>query len=212
MDDLVVVTPDAAYPLVLEEFFKRHQSMGIRHISRRIIKDPLRDSSGQLPELLRPFLRHSQRALAIRDLAGSGWEDRGPAALEEWLLRQMRANGWAEGSCAAIVVDPEIEIWLRLPSEGVDELIQERARRNRLLTPAQRRQRLGEIVARLGGYTENRKPTQPKEAFAEFLRVFGMPRSNALYRWLAAEEPLEHCVTPSFLRLRDLLRSWFPVR
>ncbi|MDQ3583148.1 MAG: hypothetical protein M3495_16785 [Pseudomonadota bacterium] len=179
MTDLVVVTPDGAYPLVLEEFLNRAASLGVRSVSRRIIKDPLRDSSGELPDLLRPFLGKSRKALAIRDLEGSGWEERGAVALEEHLLERMHRNGWASSDCAAIVVPPEIEAWLRLPSTHLDDLMTERARRHREWTTARRHQVLDGIVGDFGGCDDTGKPCRPKEVFEEFLRQLGIPRSNA---------------------------------
>ena len=210
MEDLVVVTPDGAYPLVLEEFLKRAASLGVRSVSRRIIMDPLRDSSGELPDLLRPFLGISRKALAIRDLEGSG-EKHGAVALEQHLVKRMHRTGWASSDCAAIVVPPEIEAWLRLPSTHLDELITEHARRHRQWTAARRREVLDGIVSNFGGCDDSGKPRRPKEVFEEFLRRLGIPRSNALYQRLAQKESLTSCVTPSFLRLRDLLRNWFPI-
>jgi hypothetical protein len=211
MEDLIVVTPDGAYPLVLEEFLARHASLGIRPVSRRIIKDPLRDSSGELPELLRPYLGKMRKALAIRDLEGSGWEGRGAAELEEHLTRRMIANGWPDDDCAAIVVQPEVEAWLRFPSAHLDQLVAERARRNRDWTSVQRSDALESLVAQFGGRDDAGKPRHPKEIFEGFLHQFGMPRSNALYQRLAQRESLASCITASFLRLRDVLRLWFPV-
>ena len=67
------------------------------------------------------------------------------------------------------------------------------------------------IVRDFGGCDDTGKPRRPKEVFEGFLRRLDIPRCNALYQRLAQKESLPSCATPSFLRLRDLLRNWFPV-
>jgi len=212
MYDLVVVTPDGAYHLVLNALLDRTESLGIRPVKRQLLKDPLHDSSGDLTNLLRPLRRGYHRALVIRDLAGSGWEKHGVQGLEDHLYKQLRSLDWAEKDCAAIVVEPEIESWLRMPSPHLDRLLTERARRNRELDTSGQREKLSELIERHGGLANNGKPLQPKEVFEDFLFYFGIPRSNSLYQRLAQQESLTNCMTPSFIRLRNKLQTWFPAQ
>jgi hypothetical protein len=65
-------------------------------------------------------------------------------------------------------------------------------------------------VLAAGGRDVRGKPLRPKTAFQDILDEFRIPRSNALYGFLAKKESFEGCRSPSFLRLLDLLRAWFP--
>jgi hypothetical protein len=69
---------------------------------------------------------------------------------------------------------------------------------------------ISQIIEKNGGRSFNGKPKHPKEVFEELLRHFGIQRSNALYGHLASVESLAKCSVPSFLRLCEMLRSWFP--
>ncbi len=211
MVDLVVVTPDGSYPLVIEAIFQRPQAVGIRAITREIVKDALHDSSGNAIDLLRPYLGRAKKALLIRDFEVSGWEEQGAQALRNELTGLMQTNGWAEDSCAAIVVEPEIEGWLRMPSTHLENLVREKARRNRAHTFEQIRDGLERIIAGRGGRASTGKAVRPKETFEDLLRLFGIPRSNAHYQFLAERESLRRCESESFNTLVEILRGWFPV-
>jgi hypothetical protein len=212
MIDLVIITPDGAYPVVLSAMLNRPHALNIGQISREIIKDALHDSSGNAVDLLRPYLGKSRKALVIRDLEGSGWEDRGSAVFATELLKSAIENGWNEESCAVIVVEPEIEVWLRMPSPHLESMVHEKARRNRDLSSDQIHSALEEIIDKTGGRTADGKPVRPKESFELFLRLFGIPRSNALYQYLAERESLARCVSRSFNHLTEILHNWFPVQ
>jgi hypothetical protein len=208
---LAILVPDGAYPQVLGAFLEtRRPSLGIGPVDYEFIPDVLRDSSANAIELLRPFLRSCTHALVIRDLHGSGWEDRGLEALERMLVAGLLDSGWAEGRAAAIVVEPEIEAWLRFDSTHLRELIRERARRNRDSTALFFQTEINAAIDQNGGLNPLGKPANPKEVFEHLLETFGVQRSNAIYGKLAGSESLRGCVVPSFNRLLHLLQGWFP--
>jgi len=212
MADLVVVTPDGAYPQVVGELLKRHQSLQIRPVSTEWIKDPWRDSSGQIVTLLRPYLGICDHALVLRDLSGSGRESDGATGLEQKLRNDLQANGWNESNSDAIVVEPEIEDWLRLPSAALCDLVKERARRqkDRAADPLAIQRVVHEKLRFHGGLDARGKARKPKEVFEDVLRDFGIPRANALYGALARSESLHNCASVSFNRLVTRLQGWFP--
>lgn len=212
MLDLVIITPDGAYPVVLEAMLGRPQALGIRPLTRQIVKDALHDSSGNTVDLLRPYLGKCRHALLVRDFEGSGWGERGAPALTDELVQSAIANGWSTETFAAVVVEPEIETWLRMPSTHLENLVREKARRNRDYTQEQIRTALEEIVQTNGGRGNDGKPFRPKESFAEFLRLFGMPFSNSHYKYLAEKESLHRCTSESLNRLTGILRRWFPAQ
>lgn len=209
-DKLAILVPDGAYPLVLSSFLSdRTQSLGLRRIDLEIVKDAFRDSSREAVELLRPFQRTCSHALIIRDLHGSGWEDKGANVLEDELKEQMIVSGWTKGQCAAVVVEPEIEAWLRFDSSHFHQLIRDRARKKVEWDQLLLRPLIDELISKRGGKNEQGKPLNPKETFEDILSYFGIQRSNALYGQLASVESLRGCSVASFNRLIEIFRDWF---
>lgn len=210
-DCLAILVPDGSYPEILQAILtSRRKSIGIREIKHTFIRDALHDSSGDAVELLKPFLGDCSHALVFRDLEGSGQEKDGAAQLEIKLAAEMRASGWPNEKSAAIVVDPEIEAWLRFDSDHLKALLRERARTRADQVDLLFRPTITEIIQHSGGLAANGKPLRPKEAFEELLREFNVRQSNTLFGWLAKRESLHNCVVPSFQRLIQVLTTWFP--
>jgi hypothetical protein len=207
--DLVILCPDGAWPQALRSMLGRHQSLGIRKIEVDWITDPLRDSSPDAVELLRPYLHSSQYALVVRDFHGSGWKSRGLASLEAGLLEALRCSGWTAGRAEVIIADPELEGWLRLESDHIHSLLVERARKNRTEIPAWK-DKLREGYSLYQGVEENGKARYPKEVFHHLLRYFAIPPSNALFDFLGKRESLRRCVVPSYAKFLQQMRLWFP--
>jgi hypothetical protein len=206
---LVVVVADGAYEAVLKEIFERSREAGFGPVDAKIVPDPFHDSSGKLTEWLRPYLRDYDHALVLRDLAGSGFEAKGASELQGHLEAQMDKNGWRSKKRAAIVTEPEIEEWLRLPSPCLLQLLQERARKNRNTVSAFQPV-LDDLLKKHGGRDKRGKARQPKEVFEGLVRHYGIPPANSLRGFLARREPLNGCLSDSFNRLLQILRSWFP--
>jgi len=208
---LVALVPDGSYPVVLAKLLaERRQSLGVAPVRLEIVKDALHDSSGEAASLLRPYLSTATHVLVLRDLEGSGWEARGTEALEAAIRRDLEANGWAGRPVEVIVVEPEIEAWLRFDSAHLAELVEHYARKRRDMAALLFAQTRDAAVARHGGLNSLGKPIRPKEVFLDLLREFGIQHSNALYGWLALREGLKGCRVPSFRRLVATLQTWFP--
>ena len=210
--DLIVVVPDGAICLVVQTLLaERRPSLKIREVKFETLKDPLHDASpeSRAVTLLRGYLRTHERALIIRDLEGSGWEQRGARRLRERLITTLNQNGWDLERIQAIVLEPEVEAWLRLDSVHVRELVRDRARQNVSSIALHFAHQVRQIVAAFGGEVCG-KPVRPKECFEGVLEYYGIARSNALYRELARCESLEGCVVPSFQEFVNTLRAWFP--
>lgn len=210
-EKLAILVPDGAYPLILGALLgRRRASLNLRQVGFVFIKDAFRDSSHEAVELLRPYLRECSHVLLVRDLRGSGWEDRGVDTLETHLLNQLHANGWKKGRSAALVVEPEVEAWLRFDSTHLQNLIRERARRKQAEADLLFTTTVQEAVASNGGLNALGKPLHPKEVLQAVLQTFGVQRSNSLYEKLADAESLKGCKVPSFQRLVTALQTWFP--
>ena len=208
---LAILVPDGAYPLILEALLtKRRRSLDLREVAREIIKDAFRDSSREVVALLRPYLRDCTHVLLLRDLEGSGAEERGAKVLEAELLDELVENGWHKDRAAVLVVEPEVEAWLRFDSVHLRELVRERARKRQddaeLLFP----QVVADAIQACGGSDQIGKPQRPKETLEMLLKEFGVRRSNAIYGKLAEREGLRGCKQKSFQRLVTTLHNWFP--
>lgn len=210
--DLIVIVPDGAILSVVYALLaRRRSSLRIRTLSFDVIKDPLHDASpkDKAVHLLRGYLRSHYRAMVIRDLEGSGWEKLGAEALREAISKALIHNGWEPERITVIIIEPELEVWLRLGSVHMQKLVRERARQNAHLI-GQFTAHVRMAIDRSGGERCN-KPARPKEAFAALLEQYWIPPSNALFTELAQRESIEGCSVPSFCDFVGTLRKWFPV-
>ncbi len=114
---------------------------------------------------------------------------------------RLAANGWPDRALA-IVLDPEVEVWVWADSPVVDDVMGWAGR-----TPALR----DWLIAK--GYLQGgeSKPRRPKEAFEHALRLVPKARSSALFLSLAEGVSVNRCSDEAFLRLRDTLARWFPI-
>lgn len=209
--DLVVLVADGAIQQVVQTLLKtRQESLGIRSVGYEVVRDALHDSGSESKavDLLRGYCRSHQYALLIRDLEGSGWEDEGAASMEQNFTSSLEDNGWS-GRAATIVLEPEIEAWLRFDSSAFTGLIKGQARKRREDGDAEIKATAARHAERNGGVNEIEKPVRPKEVFESVLADYGVIRSNSLYGHLAERESLKACQVPSFVRLKSQLATWF---
>ena len=127
--------------------------------------------------------------------------------MEQSFKQFMEANGWV-GRIETIVLEPEIESWIRFDSSAFAELIKGQARR-RKMEASDLKTVVSRCVDKTGGWNALNKPNRPKEAFEGVLAEFGVVRSNSLYGKLAKHESLAGCQVLSFLKFKTLLQRWF---
>jgi hypothetical protein len=140
-------------------------------------------------------------ALIIMDCEFSGrGMDRG--GLEQQLESRLRDSGWGERA-AAIVIDPEVEAWVWGPSPHVGTTLGWKPESGDLREW---------LRSRMFQFDANEKPHRPKEAMHEVLRFVRKKPTSAIFSELAKRVSLERCTDPAFLKLRELLRKWFPVQ
>lgn len=207
--DLVILCPDSAWPQAVNAVLKRPESLGIRKLRWHCIADPLHDSSPRAAELLRAYLGKYSHAMIIRDFEGSGWEEQGVEAFRDAIQQQLTSIGWESSNCKVLIVEPELEAWLRMDSAHFHELLKEHARKNQDNIGDWKRH-LGEALQRHGGKLPNGKPARPKEVFRSLLSVYGIPPTNALFYYLGERESLRGCSVPSFQEFTEFLRLHFP--
>jgi hypothetical protein len=200
--DLLVLVADKNAESAVRGLLTRSRSLEIREIAVDIYLHPEKDSGcltrGQ--DFLRPFINSHAHALILFDREGSGQEQETRAALENEVEKRLEASGW-EGRSAAIVFDPELDIWVWSDSPHVEKILSWRDRDPDL------RSWLRQQGLLIGGHT---KPERPKEALEKALREVRKPRSSELYRRLAEHVSLSRCRDPAFLKFKETLRKWFP--
>ncbi|MBM3879415.1 MAG: hypothetical protein FJ387_06800 [Verrucomicrobia bacterium] len=135
--------------------------------------------------------------MLVFDFEESGTDLPDAPALEAQLDERLRAR-WS-GAAKAIVIEPELDVWIWGSDNAVAEAIE---------WPAGKPLRKW---LREQGYDfePSEKPARPKEALEAALRVPGLPRSSALYRRIAEKISLQRCTDCAFLRLRNQLALWF---
>jgi hypothetical protein len=199
--DLVCLVADKSMEAVVEKVLPRHQALGIRPIQFRILRHPRKDSACYHDPLglLRDFVRSAHRGLVLFDRDWVGVPQQPTEQLEASVDRQLDSlrAGWAK----AIVIDPELEVWLCSRSPRLEEKLGWHGR-----SPS-----LTEAMAECGLWPlDAAKPADPKSTIERALYLAGKPRSSSIYGEVAAVLGMKDCVDSSFQRFRSTLQAWFP--
>lgn len=203
MNDLIVLVADKDAEMAIRELLGRADALKIRTIRFEIIRSSDHDPGvvRQAVSLLRLYLKRSRHALVLLDRTGSGRDSDSRECIERSLELELKQNGW-QGRCAAIVIDPELEIWVWSDSPEVDRALGWTGRTPDLRTWLQNAHLLAHNDA---------KPGNPKEAMTRALREAQRPRSSALFSQLAGKVSIRRCTDPAFAKLRRTLHEWFPL-
>jgi len=200
--DLIVLAADKSMKLAVDQLLIRPSHLGFSPISSDVRTHQDRDPGvfRQSHEFLRGSVSRYRHAIAICDHHGSG-SDAPREELEKRIEQQLRANGW-DDRAAAIVIDPELEIWMwgdwatlarRTDWSGDESSLKDWLRSRTLLRP-------GEA-----------KPRQPKEALQRVLKQTGKPWSSAIHESMAANAVTSECVDAAFQKFKLTLQQWFPL-
>jgi hypothetical protein len=199
--DLVVLAADGQIESTIRGILTRRRSLQIRAINADVYVHPEKDPGCLLRghDFLRVFYRQYEHALVLFDREGCGRQDHPREALEEQIEKQLATSGW-DDRAAAVVLDPELEIWVWSDSPEVDQS----------LGWAGRQPSLADWLVSEGYLAEGQvKPNAPKKAFEEALQIAGKRRSSAICHQLALRVGLNRCAAPAFLKLKGLLGKWF---
>lgn len=180
----------------------RHHSLGIATISFKLLNHPRNDPGvfHEAPAILRAFLNQTRHALAVLDHRGSGQEDVRPGELEEDLRQRLSDAGWGNRA-QALVIEPELESWIWSASSHV----------SRELGWGDEMTELRAFLTMKGFWARGEtKPHAPKKAYLEALRERRRVRSSSILANLASNVGVNQCQDPAFLRLKGILREWFP--
>jgi hypothetical protein len=199
--DLLIVVADKNMEFTLRGALTRHESLGIRPIEFEIKTHPGRDGGVRTngPDFLTPHSSSFSHGILMFDYEGSGASQQTGAETEHELDGRLRSS-WGDRA-KAIVVEPEVDIWMW----GATNLLVEIFEWNEGVS------NLREWLNKKGyAFTPEGKPDRPKEALEAILRQQKQPRSASLYEKIASRIGLSKCQDPSFLRLRTQLQTWFP--
>ena len=198
----MVLVADKDMEHALRGIFSRPQALGIRSIEADIYIHPQHDPACALRgvEFLSSFSEQYSYSLLMFDHEGSGRENTPPQELQDYINKEFVRSPWC-GRGRAIVVSPELEVWVWSDSPHVADVVGWNNRKLplRCWLTEQGWLKAGEF-----------KPRRPKEAFQAALYEAGKPRSASLYRQLAERVSLAHCSDMSFREFRNVLREWFP--
>lgn len=199
--DLILLVADGNMKAATTGLLSRPLALSIREVDAQVVVHPERDPGCfvRAPEFLRPLRSRFAHAVVMLDCEGSGRESLGRAEMERDLTARLSPD-WGEHA-AALVLDPELEVWLWSGSPHVDHALGWAGRTPDLRTWMVKDGLLG---------ANEVKPDRPKEAVEKALRVARKPRSSALYRKLAERVSLRTCQDVAFTRFGEILRGWFP--
>lgn len=202
--DLVILTADKNMQCAVEGVLGRFRSLQIRQLSYDIYVHPYRDPGclGEGHVFLHDHLLRFDHAIVMLDRQGCGKEKLTAVELEAEIELRLDDIGW-NGRATAVVLDPELEIWVWSDSPVVEQILGWSGS-----NPSLR------VALENEGFLDGNavKPADPKAAMEFALRKTRTPRSSSLYSQLAGSVGLERCTDPSFDKLKSVLRNWFPAR
>lgn len=201
--DVVFLVADAAMEQMLRGFLGRqqaHRSLGCgpfefspaRNVDLLVAptKDPGVYSTAR--ELLRPYERSHQRAVAMLDVAWEG--SPGADAIRRHVGDEL-SDAWDQ--FAVIAIEPELEAWVWQDNPHVARALK--------CCPDFRT-----VLQRADLWPDGSpKPPDPKAALEFLRRRHRADPSNAAFCRLAEQISVKGCVDPAFVQLRDTLRAWF---
>jgi|APCry4251928276_1046603.scaffolds.fasta_scaffold55141_2 hypothetical protein len=200
--ELVVLVADKNMELAIRGILGRAQAMGIQELMPVVHVHPERDPGCLLRghDFLSIFRNQFAHALILLDREGCGQEKSDRVTLEEMIEKRLSESGWGERA-AAVVIDPELEMWVWSDSPQVDAVLGWQGKNPDLRSWLKAKNFLQEGQA---------KPERPKEAMELALRTARKSRSSSLYDQLARQVSLGRCVDPAFNKLKTTLQTWFP--
>ncbi|MGD0897167.1 MAG: hypothetical protein ABR915_04980 [Thermoguttaceae bacterium] len=201
MKDLVVLVADGQMEFTVRGLLTRGPSLQFRDISFDIWVHPAKDPGCLLRghELLRSFTRQYAHAMVMHDREGCGRDDYSREALESEIESNLARSGWHDRA-AAIVIDPELEVWVWSDSPEVVGILGWTGRQPTL---AQWLDQQGHCAP------GQSKPQKPKKAVDDALRSSGKRRSSSIFRQLAERVSVHRCTDPAFWKFKALLQQWF---
>ncbi|MBI2875671.1 MAG: hypothetical protein HYY20_02180 [Candidatus Tectomicrobia bacterium] len=199
--DLVILVADKNMEFTIKGLLSRPKALGVRFLANDLFVHPEQDTGCLLRshDFLRSFINRYAHALVMLDREGCGREGSSREVLEREVEDRLSRSGWGNRA-VAIVLDPELEIWVWSDSPHVDSVLGWEGKQPDLKT-----------WLRSQGFwdAQRTKPDRPKEAVEEALRLARKARSSSNYFQLAQRVGFGRCTDPAFLKLKAALQDWF---
>lgn len=201
MIDLVCLVADKSMEAAVDAILRRPQALGIRQIGFETVVHPQRDPGcfHAAPDLLLGYRDQAGHALVMLDRAWDGAPAGTGVELEKRLEESLRASGLGEWA-RAVVIDPELEVWVFSDSPHVASTLGCQSDMAALRDDLETRNLWPRAQA---------KPPDPKTAVEWALRRAKTPRSSSLFRELARTVSLDRCQDRAFMRFKEALGDWF---
>lgn len=200
--DLIILTADGNMQSAVEAILQRLVTRGALKVSFKIFSH-LHHDPGCLRKahtFLLPYTTNFKHSLVIFDRDGCGKESKSREELEAEVEHRLSINGWHDRS-AAIVIDPELEVWLWTDSNELDQVLGWSGRQPDLRTWLVQKGFLASTSA---------KPADPKGAYKSAIREVRMPKSPSHMIRLAQRVSLQRCTDSAFDKFLSTLKKWFP--
>lgn len=213
MRDCIFLVADSQMEATFKGFLGRvdaFQQLGTGQFEFDSTQDIIRATGGNDPgvyvrgHLLLDLYKVSHRYAVI--VLDNQWDGSpGVTQIEKGIANNMLASGWAADQFVVIVIDPELEAWIVQDAPEILTLF--RLSLNSYMSPKPW------LVDQ--GLWEDAlpKPTDPKTALQQLLRqstAQRVPPSAANYQKITRCISVQHCIDPSFHKLRSTLQTWFP--
>jgi hypothetical protein len=202
MKDLIVLTADRNTEAAVRGVLMRPKTIGIRPLIFDIHRHPNKDPGCLLEgiEFLGTFVRMYEHALLVFDLEGCGQEKNKSAQdIEQDMEKEFSSAEWGERA-AVIVIEPELDAWVWSDSPHVEKILGWAKHSPELRAWLIEKKYLEKGMS---------KPSRPKEALEDALRIARKPRSSSIYADLASKVSLARCTDRAFVKMREILRRWF---
>ncbi len=201
--DLVVLVADKNTKSAIGALLRNPKRLRIRDITSEVFVHPGHDPGcrEKCHDFLRAQTSRFRHALVIFDRHGCG-RDAPAEAIESDSEQRLAASGW-EDRARAVVIDPELEVWVWSDSPHVEDVLGWQGR-----SPALR----DWLVSEGRAASVSAKPRDPKAAIEDALRIANVPRSSAVYASLASRVSFNRCKDRAFLKFCNTVRAWFPAR
>ena len=207
--DLFVLVAYKNMESFVNSLLGRHADLGCNEIQCKVARHPEKDSGcyEKAHEFLQPFHGQFEHALVIFDeqfdrAKPKRGRKKSATKIQNEVTQRLSANGW-EDRAKAIVIDPELENWMRGDCPALEIAI----RWNIPNTDVR-----SWLSAKELWPVNKPKPPDPKSALETVLKSVGRPRSSVLYKDTAKMANLENCRDSSFAEFKQTLNEWFPIK